>query len=169
MSERKAITVSSLTRSRSRSRVAYAMFVVVSILLGLASRQYPNGISSLFGKYPGDALWAAMVFFGLGALRPEASTLNIALLAFATSFSVEFMKLYQAPWIVGIRDTTAGHLVFGRVFAVWNLVAYAVGIWTAATGEWLWADGGSRTAVSATAADESESAPVRQIDRQASP
>ena len=117
-----------LTATRNRNRAVYALAVVVVILLGLASRRYHGAIPELFGKYPGDALWAVMVFFGWGVLRPRASTLSVALLAFTTCFLVEVMKLYQAPWIVGIRHTTLGHLVFGHVFSVENLVAYAVGV-----------------------------------------
>ena len=128
----------SLTAKRSRSRTGYVLAFVVSILLGLASRRYPAAIPEFFGKYPGDALWAAMVFFGLSALRPRGSALSVALLALATCFVVEAMKLYQAPWIVGIRHTTLGHLVFGHVFSIQNLVAYAVGVVAALGVEVLW-------------------------------
>ena len=128
----------SLTASRSRNRAIYVLVVVLVILLGLASRSYAIEGLELFGKYPGDALWAAMVFFGLGALRPWASTLNNALLAFAICCVVEVMKLYQAPWIVGIRETTLGHLVFGHDFSVENLMAYAVGVVLALGLEALW-------------------------------
>ena len=133
----------SLTARRSRNRAVYVLAFVVAILLGLASRRYPSAISELFGKYPGDALWAVMVFFGWGALRPRASTLSVALLALATCFVVEALKLYQAPWIVGIRHTTLGHLVFGHVFSVQNLVAYAAGVVVALGIEVLWPHGGN--------------------------
>jgi len=128
----------SLTARRDRNRAVYVLAFIASILLGLASRRYSTAILEPFGKYPGDALWAAMVFFGLSALRPRASTLSIALLALATCFVVEAMKLYQAPWIVGIRHTTLGHLVFGHVFSVQNLLAYAVGVLVALGVEAFW-------------------------------
>jgi hypothetical protein len=112
--------------------------VAACIALGLASRRDPNPVSDLFGKYPGDALWAAMVFFGLGALRPKDSSLRIASLALAACFAIEALKLYQAPWIVEIRYTTLGHLVFGHVFSAGNLVAYAVGVAVALGLEWRW-------------------------------
>jgi len=129
----------------------YVLAFVVSILLGLASRRYPTAISEFFGKYPGDALWAAMVFFGLSALRPRASTLSVSLLTFATCFVIEAMKLYQAPWIVGIRHTTLGHLVFGHVFSVQNLVAYAVGVVAALGVEVLWPFGSNERVSHASA------------------
>jgi hypothetical protein len=137
----KAAAMPSLTATRSRNRAVYVLAFVVTILLGLASRRYHGAISELFGKYPGDALWAAMVFFGWGALRPRASTRSVALLALATCLVVEAMKLYQAPWIVGIRHTTLGHLIFGHVFSVENLAAYAVGVVVALSVEVLWPGG----------------------------
>jgi hypothetical protein len=54
---------------------------VVAIVFGFASRRDAFAIPELFGKHPGDALWATMVFFGLGALLPRASALRIAVLA----------------------------------------------------------------------------------------
>jgi len=83
---------------------------------------------AVLGKYPGDALWALMAFFGWGALLPRVPTLRIAQLALLTSCLIEFFKLYQAPWIVTIRHSTLGHLVFGHAFSWQNLVAYTVGV-----------------------------------------
>lgn len=120
--------MSSLIASQIRNRTRYAFAFTIVILLGLASRHHPNAIPVLFGKYPGDALWAMMVFIGWGFLFPRASTLSIAALAFFTCFVIEILKLYQSPWIVDIRQTTIGYLVFGHVFSIKNLLAYAVGI-----------------------------------------
>ena len=124
--------------SRDRVRAAYGLAVVAAIALGLASRRYAPAFLAPFGKYPGDALWAAMVFFALGALRPRTSTIHVGLLAIAICFVVEVMKLYQAPWVVGIRHTTIGHLVFGHVFSIGNLVAYVVGVAVAMGVEVAW-------------------------------
>lgn len=126
------------TARRARVRIAYVLAFAVCILLGLASRRYAGPHGELFGKYPGDALWAAMVFFGLGALRTRASTVNNAILALAICLAIELLKRYQAPWIVEIRHTTLGHLVFGHVFSFQNLVAYAVGVIVALGIEWWW-------------------------------
>ncbi len=133
-----------LSARRSRKRIAYVAAFIAAIVLGLASRRYPAAIPEFLGKYPGDALWAAMVFFGLGALGPRASTLRIPSFAAAICFIVEVLKLYQAPWIVGIRHTTLGHLVFGHVFSAENLVAYGVGIAVALGVEALWPFGDER-------------------------
>lgn len=111
-----------------RNRIWLVIGLVVVIVLGLASRKFPWLFPVFLGKYPGDSLWALMVFLGCGFLKPRASTLNIAALAFAISCLVEFSQCYQAPWINAIRSTTLGHLVLGSTFTWFDIVAYAVGV-----------------------------------------
>jgi len=124
--------VSAFAVRHSRNRVGYAVAVAVVIALGLASRRHPGVLEPLFGKYPGDALWAAMVFFAGGVLGPRARTATLAAAAAAVCLVIELMKLYQAPWAVAVRHTVVGHLVFGHVFSWQNLAAYAVGVLVAA-------------------------------------
>ena len=104
------------------------MCVVAVIALGLASRKFPFLFPAMFGKYPGDALWALMVFAGLAFVKPGASTAHLSVLAFAISCAVEFSQLYQTPWLNAFRDTTIGHLVLGSTFSWFDIVAYAVGV-----------------------------------------
>ena len=116
------------TASDSRRRLIALAAMAATIALGLASRHWPAALPDVLGKYPGDALWALMVFFGWRALRPRARTRDVALLAMATSVVVECAKLWQAPWLVAFRYTTIGHLLLGHVFSWRNLVAYALGV-----------------------------------------
>ena len=92
----------------------------------------PGGIPALFpaflGKYPGDALWALMVFCGLGFINPGASTLRLAVYALLISYVDEFTQLYQAPWINEIRSSYVGHLVLGSTFSWYDMAAYTVGV-----------------------------------------
>ena len=120
----------SLTRqpSPARRRAAALAAAGVTLALGLASRHWPGALPAALGKYPGDALWALMVYFGWCALRPRAGTHVAALLALATCGGVEFAKLWQAPWLVAFRHTTFGHLLLGHVFSWQNLTAYGVGV-----------------------------------------
>jgi len=122
--------MNSRTWKFDRNRRLYLLATLAVIPLGLISRHYQI-FSDFLGKYPGDALWTLMVFFGWGALLTISSTLRVAQLAVGTSFAVELFKLYQAPWIVSVRHSTLGHLVFGHTFSWQNLLAYALG---AATG-----------------------------------
>lgn len=101
---------------------------VAVILLGMASRRYPSLFPAVLGKYPGDALWALMVFIGVAFIRPRAGTMQLSAWAFAISCADEFSQLYQAPWINAVRHTTIGHLVLGSRFSWIDMVAYAVGV-----------------------------------------
>jgi hypothetical protein len=112
----------------ARRRLPALAAMLATLLLGLASRHWPALLPGALGKYPGDALWALMVFLGWRALRPRAATRSVALLALATSAAIESAKLWQAPWLVQFRHTTAGHLLLGHVFSWQNLVAYGVGV-----------------------------------------
>src|SRR5262252_4402082 len=117
-----------LLKARSRRRTGYLLAFVLTIFAGLASRHFPQIFPAFVGKYPGDALWALMVFFGLGAIFRTASSALVSVAALGFSFGIEVLKLCNAPWLANIRHTTLGHLVFGDVFSWQNLVAYAIGV-----------------------------------------
>lgn len=101
---------------------------VATIAAGLASRRCSQVLPAFLGKYPGDALWSLMVFFGLGTIFNKVPSLQLGFGALGFSFGIEALKLCRAPWMVSVRHTTWGHLVFGHVFSWQNLVAYAVGV-----------------------------------------
>lgn len=113
---------------RSRSRPIYCVAILVVITLGLLSRRFPQFLPAALGKYSGDALWALMVFLGLGFCFRRWPTVVVALAAFAFSVAIEFSQLYRAPWIDAVRGTLPGRLVLGSGFAWADLVAYAAGI-----------------------------------------
>lgn len=56
--------------------------------------------------------------------RPPA----IAVTALFIAISVKLFRLYHTPWLDAFRLTTAGALLLGRVFSLWNMAAYAIGI-----------------------------------------
>jgi hypothetical protein len=106
-------------------------------MLGLASRRYPGLVPPALGKYPGDALWASMVFFGWGIVFPTSSTFRVFIYALVTCYGVEVCKLYQAPWITEVRNSAFGHLIFGSTFSWNNLIAYTVGAALGGLGEYV--------------------------------
>ena len=106
----------------------YAVAFIGVVALGLASRSYPGLFPAFLGKYPGDALWAFMVFCGLGFLHPGCSTARLAFYSLLISYADEFSQLYQARWINQIRGTTVGHLILGSTFSWLDMVAYTVGV-----------------------------------------
>lgn len=114
--------------SHRRPPAIQIALILAAIAIGLATRKFPGLLPTFLGKYPGDALWATMVFFLWGLVLPKASVARVAALALATSWIVEFAQLIQLPWLVSLRSTTIGHLVLGSTFHAPDLVAYAVGI-----------------------------------------
>jgi Protein of unknown function (DUF2809) len=114
------------------ARLSFALAVVITIALGLASRRWAAALPDFVGAYVGDGLWAAMVYFGLGALAPGALWTRRAALALALCFAIEFSQLYHAPWIDQVRATRVGALVLGFGFLWTDLVAYTLGVGVAA-------------------------------------
>ncbi|GGE14754.1 hypothetical protein GCM10011390_37360 [Aureimonas endophytica] len=100
------------------------------ILAGLALRigGYRLGLPFLIVKYGGSLLWGSMVYLLLAALAPRRPRTVNAAAAMGTAIAVELFRLYHAPWLDAFRLTTAGALLFGRIFSPWNILAYALGI-----------------------------------------
>ncbi|MEY4387980.1 MAG: hypothetical protein RLY20_3263 [Verrucomicrobiota bacterium] len=112
----------------TRSRPLYCVAILFVIALGLLSRRFPQFLPAVLGKYPGDALWALMVFLGFGGVLRRTSTVAVALTALAFSSAIEYSQLYHAPWLDALRANVIGHLVLGSGFNWADLLAYAVGI-----------------------------------------
>ncbi len=111
-----------------RSRPIYLLLALVVVGLGLASRKFTGFLPEVLGKYPGDALWALRVFLLIGLAAPRWASVRVACMALGLAFAVEFLQLYQAPWITSIRGATLGHLVLGSHFHAMDLLAYSVGV-----------------------------------------
>lgn len=110
-----------------RHRTWLAPGIVAVIAAGLASRKF-SVFPAFLQAYPGDALWALMVFLIIAFIHPQIGTARLAGAALATAFLVEASQLYQAPWINALRATTAGHLVLGTGFQWLDLCAYCIGV-----------------------------------------
>ena len=114
------------TVARSRWRSAAA--VAVTIAAGLGSRAVASALPWWLAKNAGDALYATMVFFGVGLVAPRIATRTAAAIALASCFAIEFSQAYHAPWIDAVRDTLPGRLVLGQGFHAFDLVCYAIGV-----------------------------------------
>ncbi|BAR59425.1 hypothetical protein ACVME8_001703 [Bradyrhizobium diazoefficiens] len=119
-----------------RTSLVRAGLALVVIACGLSLRWYgfPLGLPAFVVKYGGSLLWATMVFVLVGVLLPRLSRMQLAAIAAAIAVVVEFSRLVHTPWLDAFRLTTAGALLLGRIFSLWNLVAYAAGI---AFGVWI--------------------------------
>ncbi|EJN12002.1 Protein of unknown function (DUF2809) [Bradyrhizobium sp. YR681] len=122
--------------ARLRASLVRAALALVVIACGLSLRWYgfPLGLPAFVVKYGGSLLWATMVFLLVGVSLPQLSRPQIAAVAVAIAVFVEFSRLIHTPWLDAFRLTTAGALLLGRIFSLWNLVAYFIGI---VVGIWL--------------------------------
>ncbi len=111
---------------------------MLTIALGLASRRVTWLFPAALGKYPGDALYALLVYWLLAQLAPRISPLRTAMVCTALCWGVEFLQLWHPPWLQAIRGTTPGHLVLGSSFAAMDLLAYVAGASVAAAIEMTW-------------------------------
>ncbi|WHX98155.1 DUF2809 domain-containing protein [Neobacillus sp. DY30] len=109
-------------------RKTYFIAVVITILLGLASRKFSQLLFSFIAENAGDALWAMMVYFGLRFLFLKKNMLTAIILSFLFSYGIEFSQLYQEEWMNQIRGTQLGALVLGKGFLIVDLIRYTTGI-----------------------------------------
>ena len=110
--------------------IARISLLVTIIVLGLALRRFGLGLGIPVSivKYGGSILWGAMVFFLVAIAMPRVSRLRIATISAAIAICVELFRLFHTPWLDDFRLTLAGALLLGRIFAVWDILAYGAGI-----------------------------------------
>lgn len=109
-----------------RPRLKYLLLFLLTILIGLLSRI--SVVRDLIGTWPGDTLYAVMMYWLWSILFPHQAKAKRALLALVSCFTIEFLQLYQADWILAIRASRLGALVLGSGFLVMDLVLYSFGV-----------------------------------------
>ncbi|MEI6821951.1 MAG: DUF2809 domain-containing protein [Bacteroidota bacterium] len=114
--------------NKVRDRKLYFIFGIVVVIIGLASRKVPSHLPLILSKYPGDVLWAIMVFFVVGFLFTTITTKKAAIISLLFSFLIETSQLYHAPWIDTIRHTILGALILGSGFSWYDMCCYVVGV-----------------------------------------
>ena len=115
----------------SAGRIAPRIILcLVIIACGLALRRFGFGVGlpAFVVKYGGSLLWGTMVFFLVAIAAAGWSRQTVASIALAVAVGVELFRLVHTPWLDAFRLTTAGALLLGRIFSLWNIVAYAAGI-----------------------------------------
>jgi hypothetical protein len=104
-------------------RVLYIGLILITIVVGLLSRQY-----SEIPMFIGDVLWGLMVFLIVRLLfvyKPIRFTVIVSLIY---SYLTEFSQLYQAPWIHNLRQYPLIKLVIGEHFLFTDMLCYTIGI-----------------------------------------
>jgi hypothetical protein len=111
---------------------SYMIAVLITIILGLASRKFSDLLPVFLAENAGDMLWAMMVYFGFRFLLVCKSMLTAITLSLFFSYLIEFSQLYQADWINQLRGTVFGALILGKGYLTVDLIRYAAGIILAA-------------------------------------
>lgn len=114
--------------SYKRNRLLSGLMLILVIVFGLWSRKFSSILPVFLNIYLGDALWALMIFIGIGLVFRTMETRQVALAAISFCYLVELSQLYHADWIDNLRRTTIGGLILGYGFLWTDLLAYAVGI-----------------------------------------
>ena len=112
------------------------MLAVVAV--GLASRRGYVPFPAVLGNYPGDALWAWVVLLCVAFVRPALSRGKLVAWSLVMAFTIEFLQLYQTPWMQALRANKLAYLVLGNGFDPLDLLAYAAGVAVASAVDWAW-------------------------------
>lgn len=101
----------------------YPILVLLIIVLGILTRKI-----SIIPLFVGDLLYAMMIYFIVRFFSNKNDFIKTAIIALLICFSIEFLQLYQANWMIEIRKNTFGRYVLGQGFLWSDLVAYFVGV-----------------------------------------
>lgn len=121
-------------------RLRYFLAAALAVIAGASLRLfgYGSGLPYFLVKYGGSVIWGAMVFFAVAFVLGKRDIRVPVLAALLVAAASEFFRLYHTPDLDAFRLTLAGQLLLGRIFSLWNILAYAIGIGVAAVMEiWL--------------------------------
>jgi hypothetical protein len=116
-----------MTPSTQRTRFGYIAAALATIVAGLFVHR-SDALAPAARDIGGDALWAMMVAWWVGALVPAKPLPARAAVALAIAWIVELTQLYHAPWIDSLRASRLVHLVLGSDFYARDLLSYAGGV-----------------------------------------
>lgn len=118
--------------NRIRIRMRFVARALVTIAIGLAVHLGGGGLPHTVRDVLGDALWAAMALWWIGAIAPSLRLAWRAALAVAVCFAIEISQLLHTPALDALRRTRVGHLMLGSGFDSRDFAAYAGGVLAAA-------------------------------------
>ena len=116
------------TEPMPRLRASYVAAALATIAVGLLVHLRGGALGPAARDVIGDALWAAMIAWWVGALAPGARLVRRCSVAYAVCVVVEVSQLYHTPWLDALRATGLGHLVLGSGFDPRDLAAYGLGV-----------------------------------------
>jgi hypothetical protein len=109
-----------------RPRLPFIALAAGTIVLGLLVHLQGQALFlPVTRDVVGDALYAVMTFWWIGAAAPHVSLRNRWLIALLFCVAIELSQLYHAQMIDAVRATLLGHLVLGSYFDWRDLGVYA--------------------------------------------
>jgi len=109
-------------------KALYLIICCVTILTGLLVRLKKAWFPDVINLYLGDILYAFMMFYIVSFIAVHKNKYTRAYIALFICFSIEFLQLYHAEWIVAVRQTLLGKLILGSGFLWSDLLAYIIGV-----------------------------------------
>ena len=106
-----------------QTRFLYFLSAIFIAVLGILSRKV-NGIPLFIG----DILYDVMIYFGCRLIFINGSNYRKIIIPLLLCYAIELQQLYNAEWIIGIRNTTLGHYVLGQGFLWSDLLCYTAGV-----------------------------------------
>lgn len=111
-----------------RTRARFAGLALTTIALGLLLQRTRTMLPPSAADVLGDALWAMMIAWLIGAIAPGLPKWKRSIAALGFCWVVEASQLYHVPLLDAWRATTLGHLTLGTDFDPRDLAAYALGV-----------------------------------------
>ena len=106
----------------------FCALALCTIVVGLVVHWYGTVLPPATRDILGDALWAMMIAWLIGALVPQKPIVARATVALVICWIVEFSQAYHQEFLDSVRNTAVGQLVLGSGFDVRDLGAYALGV-----------------------------------------
>ena len=117
-----------IDRSAHRPRKVFIALAFATIGIGLCVHLFGSVLDPAARDVAGDALWAMMIYWLIGAIAPRMSLIARSAVSYAICVTVELSQLYHTPSLDALRATAPGHLVLGNGFDARDLIAYAAGV-----------------------------------------
>jgi uncharacterized membrane protein YGL010W len=116
-------------------RLILLLNILIVVPLGYVVRfaNLPNlaGLHDFLGGILYQVFWILAVLF----FSPRSSIVKVAIAVCLAGWAIEFLQLWQPPFLQAMRATLPGRLILGNTFTLTDLPQYPIGSLVG----WFWA------------------------------